>query len=121
MDCIKLNENDIPYRFNNVSGPKYLLRGPNCDVGMVVLMPGEDFNTHYHSAVEEDFLTLEGEAEIYINEKTLVILRPGDIIQVLPPNSHYLINRGNVPWKAVFVKSPYDPKDKVDLDWVPRK
>jgi hypothetical protein len=32
---------------------------------------------------------------------------------------HYLINRGATPWKAIFVKAPYDPKDKVDVDWLP--
>jgi quercetin dioxygenase-like cupin family protein len=119
MSCIKLNEQNIPYRLDNKSGPKYLLRGPNCDVGMVVLLPGETFNNHYHKAVEEDFLTLEGEAEIYINRNEKYTLKPGDIIQVLPPNSHYLVNIGTVPWKAVFVKTPYDPIDKVDVNWSP--
>ena len=119
MDCKIVNEHDVAYRFENKSGPKYLLRGPNCDVGMVVLQPGEDFQTHFHKEVEEDFLTLEGEVEIYINEQTVHVLKPGDIIQVLPPNTHYLVNKGSVPWKAVFIKSPYDPKDKVDVSWTP--
>ena len=33
----KLNESEIEYRNNNISGPKYLLRGPYCDVGLVII------------------------------------------------------------------------------------
>ncbi|PWH13462.1 MAG: cupin domain-containing protein [Anaerolineae bacterium] len=113
-----INEKEEEYRFNNVSGPKYLLRGPRSDFGLVVLMPGEDFPTHYHHEVEENFYTLEGEAEIYIFDKVFT-LRPGDLLHVPPYHPHYLINRGKVPWKAVFAKSPYNPKDKYDLKWKP--
>ncbi len=113
-----INEKDIEYRFDGVSGPKYLIRGPHVDIGMVVLMPGEDFNTHYHNKIEENFLTLEGSVDIYVDNEKLT-LKEGDIIQVPPQRNHFLKNNGTVPWKAVFVKAPYDPKDKVDVDWKP--
>ena len=48
-----------------------------------------------------------------------ITLKEGDIIQVPPKEEHYLKNNGNVPWKAVFVKAPYDPKDKVNVEWLP--
>ncbi|HGY10348.1 MAG TPA: cupin domain-containing protein [Oceanithermus profundus] len=113
-----IHEDEVEYRFDGVSGPKYLLRGPRSDFGMVVLMPGEDFQTHYHRQVEENFFTLEGEVEIYINGEPFT-LRPGDLCHVPPMHPHYLINNGRTPWKAIFVKAPYDPKDKVDVDWLP--
>lgn len=113
-----INEKEVPYRFNGISGPKYLLRGPQVDIGMVIIMPGEDFNTHFHVEVEEDFFTLEGSVEIYIEEKKIV-LNEGDLIRVPPKSKHYLRNVGDKPWKAVFVKSPYDPKDKIDVEWIP--
>ncbi len=118
MKIDKLNEAVIPYRFKGVSGPKYLMRGPRSDFGMVVLMPGEDFQTHYHGHIEENFFTLEGTAEIYIKNEVFV-LEPGDFIHVPPKNPHYLINRGTTPWKAVFSKAPYDEKDKIDVEWLP--
>jgi len=113
-----IHEDEVEYRFDGVSGPKYLMRGPRSDFGMVVLIPGEDFQTHYHRQVEENFFTLEGEVDIYINGEKIT-LRPGDLCHVPPMHPHYLINNGDVPWKAIFVKAPYDPKDKVDVDWLP--
>lgn len=118
MKPSKIHESEVEYRFDGISGPKYLMRGPRSDFGMVVLMPGEDFQTHYHRTIEENFFTLEGSIDIYING-TMWTLETGVFCHVPPMNPHYLINRGDVPWKAVFVKAPYDPKDKVNVDWLP--
>ena len=114
----KLNESEIEYRNNNISGPKYLLRGPYCDVGLVVIQPGEDFNTHYHQNTEEDFYTLEGKVDIYVDGEKIVISE-GDIIQLPPPTKHYIKNNYDKPWKALFVKAPFHEKDKVNVDWLP--
>lgn len=111
---ILVNENDFPYRFKE-SGPKYLLRGPNIDFGIVRLMPGEDFSNHLHESIEENFFVLEGEIDILVND-TLKTIRTGDLIHVAPNETHYLKNNGQVPAKAVFVKAPYDPHDKVDVE-----
>jgi mannose-6-phosphate isomerase-like protein (cupin superfamily) len=113
-----INEKEVAYRFDGISGPKYLLRGPHVDIGMVVIMPGEDFTCHYHERIEEDFFTLEGSVEIYV-DKRKIVLNKGDLIHVPPKSKHYLKNVGDTPWKAMFVKAPYDPKDKIDVDWVP--
>jgi mannose-6-phosphate isomerase-like protein (cupin superfamily) len=113
-----IHEDDVEYRFDGVSGPKYLMRGPRSDFGMVILTPGEDFQTHYHDHVEENFFTLSGEVDIYINGEKIT-LHPGELCHVPPRHPHYLINNGDVPWKAIFVKAPYDPKDKIDVDWLP--
>jgi mannose-6-phosphate isomerase-like protein (cupin superfamily) len=117
-ELFKINESEVPYRFNNVSGPKYLLRGPRSDFGVVVLMPGEDFQTHFHSAIEENFYTLEGSAEMHVNDQ-VIVLNPGDLCHVPPHNPHYLINKGTTPWKALFSKAPFDEKDKTDITWTP--
>jgi len=113
-----IREDEVPYRFDGVSGPKYLMRGPRSDFGMVVLTPGEDFQTHYHRTIEENFFTLEGVVDIYINGE-MFTLHPGELCHVPPLNPHYLINRGETSWKAIFVKAPYDPKDKVNVEWLP--
>jgi mannose-6-phosphate isomerase-like protein (cupin superfamily) len=115
-----VNQCSIPFRFDDKSGPKYITRGPNVDFGLVRLLPGEDFTTHFHNHLEEIFYTLRGECEIFIDEEKYM-LKVGDLVQVPPTCKHYLRNSGSELWDAVFVKSPYDPKDKVDVDWKPQK
>ena len=62
-----INESSVPFRRDNKSGPKYIARGPNLDFGVVRILPGEDFSTHYHEEVEEIFYTLEGTCDIYVD------------------------------------------------------
>lgn len=109
-----VNENEKEYRFGD-SGPKYLMRGPNIDLGIVRLLPGQSFPNHLHERIEEDFFILEGEVSILIDGKEVGVLKPGDLIHVPPNEAHFLENRGTVPMKALFVKAPYDPEDKVDV------
>ncbi len=53
---LKANENDFSYRFGD-NGPKkkkkkkYLIQGPNIDLGLVVIQPGQEFQNHYHHNV----------------------------------------------------------------------
>lgn len=115
-----IKQASIPFRNDDRSGPKYLTRGPNVDFGLVRILPGEDFSTHHHIEVEEIFYTLEGGCDIYIDGVPTTLV-PGDLVQVPPKRDHYLVNRGKEPWLAVFVKSPYNPKDKVDVAWKPER
>ena len=109
-----INENEREYRFGD-SGPKYLMRGPNIDFGLVCLQPGQGFPNHLHERIEENFFILEGEVTILIDSKEVGTLKPGELIHVPPGEAHYLENRGTVPMVAVFVKAPYEPEDKVDV------
>ncbi|UAL53187.1 MULTISPECIES: cupin domain-containing protein [Metabacillus] len=111
----KVNENDFEYRFGD-NGPKYLLQGPNVDIGIVVLKPGQDFPNHYHTTCEEDFYILEGSIDFYINNNKYTA-KPGDLIQCRPGDSHYLFNNSSEIFKAVFIKSPHiTEKDSVIVD-----
>ena len=93
---IKTNEMAHDYRFGD-NGPKYLIRGPMCDMGVVVLQPGQSFRNHRHKEVCEVFYTLSGEVCLYL-EGAMQMLREGDVLQC---------DTGSVPWKGVFVKSPH--------------
>jgi quercetin dioxygenase-like cupin family protein len=110
-----INENDVEYRFRE-SGPKYLLRGLKVDFGVVKLLPGEDFADHYHNEVEENFFILEGEIDFLINGEIKYHAKHGDLVHIPPPETHYLKNNGTIPAKAIFVKAPFLPKDKVNVD-----
>lgn len=101
----KVNEREFEYRFGD-NGPKYLTKGPNVDLGVVVLKPGQDFPNHYHTVCEEVFYILEGNIDFYINGEQ-VKAEPGDMIQCSPGDTHYLINTSSTAFKAIFIKSPH--------------
>lgn len=111
----RINASDYEFRFNNQSGPKYLLRGPNIEFGLVRLLPGESFPDHYHNHIEENFYILEGEMEFKVNDEVFTA-GPGELIHAEPKDSHFLKNVGEIPALAVFVKAPYNPTDKVNID-----
>ncbi|MGG5414022.1 cupin domain-containing protein [Edwardsiella tarda] len=105
----KSNEQCHEYRFGD-SGPKYLIRGPQCDMGVVMLQPGQSFPNHRHQESCEIFYTLSGEVYLYL-EGEPHLLRPGDVLQCEPGEAHFLVNRGEQPWKGVFIKSPHRLND----------
>lgn len=106
---IKTNESQHEYRFGD-NGPKYLVRGPICDMGVVILQPGQSFPNHRHQQACEIFYTLQGEVNFYLEGK-LHVLQPGDVLQCEPGEAHFLVNRSSALWKGVFVKSPHIPGD----------
>ncbi len=109
------NENDFDYRFDDKSGPKYLMRGPNIDFGLVKFLPGESFPTHYHNHIEEDFYILEGELEFTINDEEVIDVKKGTLIHAAPGDTHYIENKTDEIALAIFVKAPFDPDDKVNV------
>ena len=109
----KIHESEFEYRFGD-SGPKYLLRGPRMNMGVVVFQPGQDFRDHLHNVMEENFFILEGELEFTVAGNTFTA-RPGDLVSCEPGEAHYLKNISDAPAKAVFALAPFQEKDKVDL------
>ncbi|MGQ9628396.1 MAG: cupin domain-containing protein [Anaerolineae bacterium] len=109
----KVNEAEKEYR-SGLSGVKYLMRGPKIDWGVILLLPGERLGGHYHNEVEETFFFLEGEGKVYVEGKEYPA-RAGDAFRMEPPEKHDILNDGKDPLKMVFIKSPYLPKDKVDV------
>lgn len=110
---LKINEKDVEYRFLE-SGPKYLIRGPKIDFGLVKLKPGEDFPAHYHNQVEENFFILEGEINFKVDDKEFVAVK-GDLISCKPTESHYLVNNSKEDAVAAFVKAPSIKEDKISI------
>lgn len=111
----KVSETEKEYRFGD-SGPKYLMRGPRINMGILVLKAGQDFKKHYHIHMEEDFLVLEGEIDIYVDDKK-ISCKSGDFVHVEPHEAHYLVNNSDKPAKAVFIPGPFmKDRDKVEVD-----
>jgi mannose-6-phosphate isomerase-like protein (cupin superfamily) len=112
------NERDAGYSRGEY-GPAYLARGPRIDIGVILLRPGDEYRNHYHQHSENSFVTIEGEAVLWSDGRERFVLRPGDLHRCDPGEMHYLVNEGTVAWRAVFVRSPYDPADTVDVAWRP--
>jgi mannose-6-phosphate isomerase-like protein (cupin superfamily) len=109
----RVNESAMAYR-GGTSGVKYLLRGPRIDWGVILLLPGERLGAHYHNEVEETFFLLSGRATLVADGEEVPLVA-GDAVRLPAPERHDLRNDGPEPARFVFIKSPYLPKDKVDV------
>ncbi len=109
----KVNESEIPFR-GGASGVKYVLRGPQIEWGLIVLLPGEGMGAHYHEQVEETFFLLSGRPTLLLPGREVPLV-PGDAVRLPAPEQHAFRNDGDEPARLVFIKSPYLPKDKVDV------
>ena len=109
----RVNEHDLAYR-SGTSGVKYLFRGPKIDWGVLRLAPGETLGRHYHERVEETFYFPAGEPVMIVNGREFRV-RAGDAFRLAPTDAHDIINDTSAPVDILFIKSAYDPGDKVDV------
>jgi len=109
----KVNESQREFRFRD-SGPKYLFRGPRHEWGIVLLHPGQELGAHYHNEVEETFYFLEGQPKVVI-EGVEYRVKEGDAFRIEPKERHNIINDARSPVRAIFIKCPYIPDDKVSV------
>jgi quercetin dioxygenase-like cupin family protein len=111
-------EDDHAYRFGD-HGPKYLTKGENVDLGIVVITPGEAHPCHKHVNQEESFLALEGQCDVWVDGE-LVVLKKGDYLICEKGEAHFFNNTSEADFKAVFVKAPHlEEKDSVYIGWEP--
>jgi mannose-6-phosphate isomerase-like protein (cupin superfamily) len=107
-------EHEKPYR-GGMSGVKYLLRGPRIDWGVILFAPGEQLGRHLHQEVEETFYFVQGAGGRFVIGGREHPIRIGMAVRIDPGEVHNIINDTPEPLKAVFIKSPYNPTDKVDV------
>lgn len=108
-----VNEADCEFRHGD-HGPKYLMRGPHIDWGIIVFHPGQELGPHCHEQVEETFYFLEGAPMIRIDDARIRVT-PGDVFRIEPGECHDIINDSDAATRMVFMKTPYLPEDKVDM------
>lgn len=109
---------DAELRFGDW-GPGYLSTGEHAAFGTVVLRPGDAFGNHLHERHTESFIAVEGVAEVWIDRRTRVELRAGQILHAEPGEEHFLRNASDAPFRAVFVKTPWADGDKIERPWTP--
>jgi len=108
----KVNENEKEYRKGNKSGPKYLMRGPKLEWGIIRLEPGEAMGAHGHNEVEEVFYFFEGEPKILVNDKEHRV-KQGDVFRLEAKEKHDIVNDTSAPVRYIFIKCPFLPEDKI--------
>ena len=109
----RVNEHDLEYRQGD-SGAKYLFRGPVIDWGVLKFLPGQELGPHHHERVEETFDFTAGTPKMTVDDAEFRV-RTGDAFRVEPGEVHNIINDTGQAVDAVFIKSAYQPDDKVDL------
>ncbi|MBM4016865.1 MAG: cupin domain-containing protein [Planctomycetes bacterium] len=107
-------EAEKAYR-GGASGVKYLFRGPRIDWGVILFAPGEELGRHVHRQVEETFFFVEGAGGRITVAGQEHPIRAGMAVRIEPGEIHNIINDTAAPLKAVFIKSSYNPTDKVDV------
>lgn len=107
----RVNEKDKEYRRGG-SGPKYLMRGPILEWGIIRLEPGETMGVHGHKEVEEVFFFFEGAPKIIVNDVEFQTVQ-GDAFRLEPREKHDVVNNTDSAVRFIFVKCPYLPDDKI--------
>lgn len=113
-----LHLDDVEPRFGDW-GPGYVSRESAAAYGVVRLRPGDAFPAHVHERHTESFVVLEGRAELWLDRRGPFVLRPRALIHARPGVEHFLRNRFDEPFVALFVKTPWIDGDKLDVDWLP--
>lgn len=109
-----VNEQDFEYRYGD-SGPKYLMQGPRMNYALVQFQPGQSFQAHYHTVMEENFYILKGKVDIVV-DGVVCTLKPGDFIHIEPGEVHFVNNRYDETLLMVSTLAPYQEKDKVEVE-----
>jgi mannose-6-phosphate isomerase-like protein (cupin superfamily) len=107
-------ESDKPYR-GGTSGVKYLMRGPRIDWGVILFAPGQELGRHKHREVEETFFFVEAAGGRFVVDGAEHPIAAGTAFRVEPGEVHNIINDTAAPLKALFIKTPYLPADKMDV------
>ena len=110
----KVNEHECEFRFGDY-GPKYLMRGPKFDWGVIVFQPSQELGAHKHEQVEETFYFETGTPLMVVDE-TEYRVTSGDVFRLEPGEAHNIINDSDQDTRIIFIKCPYLPQDKVAIE-----
>lgn len=108
----KVNEKEREFR-HGTYGPKYLIKGPKWEGGLMILRLGDELGAHYHNEVEETFYFLEGKGVVKVNESEYQVVK-GDVVRIEPKEVHNIL-KIEEEIKAIFIKCPFKPEDKVSV------
>ena len=108
-----VNEFDCEFRFGD-HGPKYFLRGPRFEWGVIVFQPGQELGAHKHAEVEETFYFESGTPLMVVDGQEHRVTA-GDVSRVEPGEAHNIVNDTDGDTRIIFIKCPYVPGDKIEV------
>lgn len=111
---ICFNEGEKEFK-NGDWGTKYFIKGPYWEGGILVFKPGQSLGSHWHQEVEETFYFLTGAPKMIINGVEYRVA-PGDVFHLAVGEKHDIINDTAEDMKALFIKSPFKPEDKITVE-----
>ena len=111
-----LDERDFEYRHAD-HGPKYLMKGPRSNFGLIRLLGMEKVPGHVHRVMEETFFVLEGRIRVTVGEET-VTATEGQLVYIEPGEVHAVENPDETPVKLVVTAAPFCDGDKYSPDGV---
>ena len=92
------------------------MRGPpaSIDWGIILLKLGELMGdkAHGHNILDETFYFVEGDGVMIIDDKEYKATQ-GSVFLCEPKEMHNIRNDSDKPIKIVFIKSRYEPNDKI--------
>ena len=95
---------------NNDNFRKVLYTGPNSQLVVMSLKPGEDIGMEVHEDVDQFFRIEQGTAKVIIDDREEVV--HDDYAVVVPAGSkHNVINIGDVDLKLYTIYTPPEHKD----------
>jgi mannose-6-phosphate isomerase-like protein (cupin superfamily) len=109
----RVKEKEKEFRFKT-HGPKYMMRGPNLEWGIILLRPNDTLGKHMHEKVEEIFFFLEGSPLMEVAGDRFIV-EPNEAVRISPKEPHDIINNTKENVKVIFIKSPYLPEDKISI------
>ena len=110
----KVNEHECEFRFGD-HGPKYLMRGPKFEWGVILFQPGQELGPHKHERVEETFYFESGTPLMMVDD-TEYRVAEGDVFRLEPGEAHNIINDSDEDARIIFIKCPYLPNDKIAVE-----
>lgn len=108
-----IDEKEKEYRHGN-HGPKYLMKGPYSNFGIVALLPGETVSGHVHKIMEENFYILSGTVQFEVDGNK-VVLTEGQFIHLDPGEGHIVSNPSDETAQMIVTAAPYADGDKYSL------
>ena len=108
-----IDKKEKEYRHGN-HGPKYLMKGPYSNFGIVALLPGETVSGHVHKIMEENFYILSGTVQFEVDGNK-VVLTEGQFIHLDPGEGHIVSNPSDETTQMIVTAAPYADGDKYSL------
>ncbi|MGI8393170.1 cupin domain-containing protein [Leucobacter sp. W1038] len=90
-------------------------------IGLNSFDVGEEFANHFHEELNETYIGVAGELELWVDRVERIVLTTGVIVTVEPGREHFLRNASDQRALVCYIKSPNLPEDRILVSWHPEE